>query len=100
MPSKHFCPASNTPDPELPVVATSRIDMRARRAFRNRDDDRFARPRVVVTQRHAAHPQIDRELLLVHGQERQIHSLDIAFPNGGRGQLHASDVDARFGVGG
>jgi hypothetical protein len=25
MPSKHFCPASNTPDPELPVVATSRI---------------------------------------------------------------------------
>jgi hypothetical protein len=23
MPSKHFCPKSNTPDPELPVVATS-----------------------------------------------------------------------------
>jgi hypothetical protein len=23
MPSKHFCPASNTPDPEFPVVATS-----------------------------------------------------------------------------
>jgi hypothetical protein len=28
----------------------------------------------------AAHPQIDRELLLVHGKERQIHSLDIALP--------------------
>src|SRR5215467_9697433 len=26
MPSKHFCPASNTPDPELPVVATSLIN--------------------------------------------------------------------------
>ena len=25
IPSKHFCPASNTPDPEFPVVATSRI---------------------------------------------------------------------------
>jgi hypothetical protein len=25
MPSKHFCPASNTPDPEFPVVATSPI---------------------------------------------------------------------------
>src|SRR5262249_53914375 len=25
MPSKHFCPASKTPDPELPVVATSLI---------------------------------------------------------------------------
>jgi hypothetical protein len=25
MPSKHFCPASNTPDPEFPVVATSLI---------------------------------------------------------------------------
>jgi len=25
MPSRHFCPASNTPDPEFPVVATSPI---------------------------------------------------------------------------
>jgi hypothetical protein len=25
MPSKHFWPASNTPDPEFPVVATSLI---------------------------------------------------------------------------
>src|SRR5262249_42916748 len=69
--------------------------MRARRSFGNRDDDRFPRPRLVVTQRHAAHPQIDRELLLVYGKERQIHSLEIALPNGGRGQLHASGVHTR-----
>jgi hypothetical protein len=25
MPSRHLCPASNTPDPELPVVATSNV---------------------------------------------------------------------------
>src|SRR5262249_33762553 len=117
MPSKHFCPASNTPDPELPVVATSRItvenlllvlsgkqrrqhNVRPRRSFGNRDDDRFPRPRLVVTQCHAAHPQIDRKLLLVHGKERQIHSLDIAFPDGMRGQVHAGDAHARFGASG
>ena len=33
-------------------------------------------------------------------KKRQIHLLEIAFPNGGRGQLHASDVHTRFGVGG
>jgi hypothetical protein len=37
-------------------------------------------------------------LLLVYRQERQIHSLEIALPNGGRGHLHASDVHARFGL--
>jgi len=117
MPSKHFCPASNTPDPEFPVVATSLITVenlfwtlagsndgnimvRARRSFGNRDDERFPGPRLVVTQCHAVHPQIDRELVIVYGKERQIHSLEIALPNGGRGQLHASDVHARLGVGG
>src|SRR5215831_9321852 len=59
--------------------------MRARSAFGNRDNDRLPRPRLVVTQRHAAHSQIDRELLLIYGKQCQIHSLEIALPNRGRG---------------
>ena len=30
MPSKHFCPASNTPDPEFPVVATLLVNRQQR----------------------------------------------------------------------
>ena len=38
-------------------------------------------PRFVFTERHAAHLQINGQFLLVDGEQRQIHSLDIAFPD-------------------
>ena len=77
-----------------------RHDMRARRSFGNRDDDRLAGPRAFFTQRHAAHLQINGQFLLVNGEQRQIHSLEIAFPDGMRGQVHAGDAHARLGASG
>src|SRR5437588_13105524 len=81
MPSRHLSPASNTPDPELPVVATSRITVgnfvrtskgsnlgrqnaRARRTFGNCDDNRLAGPRKFFTERHAAHLHLNGQFCL------------------------------------
>ncbi len=55
-------------------------------------------PRIVFTQRHAAHLQTNGQFLLINGEERQIHSADIAFPDGLCGQVHASDAHGWLGA--
>jgi hypothetical protein len=49
-------------------------------------------------QRHAAHLQIDGQFLLVNGEQRQIYVLDIALPDGTRGQVHVRDAHVRLGA--
>ena len=49
-------------------------------------------------QRHAAHLQIDGQFLLVNGEQRQIDVLDIALPDGTRGQVHVRDAHVRLGA--
>jgi hypothetical protein len=72
--------------------------MRARRPFGNRDDDRFTGPGIVFTQRHAPHLQINGHFLLINGEERQIHSVDIAFPDGSGKSFHAGGANAGLGA--
>jgi hypothetical protein len=77
-----------------------RHDVRARCAFGNCDDNRLAHPRRLLTQRHAAHPRINGQFLLVDGEERQVHPLERAIPDGFRRQVYTSDAHDRLGVGG
>ena len=44
--------------------------------------------------------QIDRQFLLVNGEQRQIHMLEIAFSDGTRRQIHAGDAHVRLGASG
>jgi hypothetical protein len=88
MPSKHLCPASNTPDPnpsgrniadhrgkppsDIVRKQLRRHDPRPRRAFGNCDDDRLSGPWRCFAERHAAHAQADRKFLLIEGQQGQV----------------------------
>jgi hypothetical protein len=77
-----------------------RHDMRACRSFGSRDDDRSPRATGAFHTRDATHPQTDGQFLPVNRNQRQIHSLEIAFPDVSRRQVHASDAHARLGASG
>jgi hypothetical protein len=73
-------------------------NVRARRSFGHRDDDRLSWPWAVLAEGHTAHLQINRQLVLVDGEERQIHAVEIALPYGLCGQIHAGNEHVGLGV--
>src|SRR6266700_3224379 len=69
-----------------------RDDLRSPRSLRIHDDDVLADPRGILTQRQTAQPHPDRKLPLVHGEERQVHVVEVAIlENSGR-ELLAADL--------